>query len=218
MKKSKTKKRVKHPRAFFTQRFAAYFIDMFLITMITSIVTYPFINSSAVSKLSEQSREVMQNYVDQKIDVSTYMSQSIDISFEQARVTGFSSIITITILVLYFIVFQVYQGGQTLGKKMMKIKIVKDDDSILSMNDMIMRGLLNNFILADILIAIITLMGKNAYFYGSSIVEFIQYLFIIITIFMIIIRKDGKGLPDMFVGTQVINLSDEVEEEILCEN
>lgn len=218
MKKSKTKKRVKHPRAFFTQRFAAYFIDMFLITMITSIVTYPFINSSAVSKLSEQSREVMQNYVDQKIDVSTYMSQSIDISFEQARVTGFSSIITITILVLYFIVFQVYQGGQTLGKKMMKIKIVKDDDSILSMNDMIMRGLLNNFILADILIAIITLMGKNAYFYGSSIVEFIQYLFIIITIFMIIIRKDGKGLPDMFVGTQVINLSDEVEEEVLCEN
>ena len=219
MKKSTNVNVTKKPRAYFVQRFMAYFIDMLLIGMISSLITIPFVSNSSLAKLSDQSNEVVQNYVDKKIDILTYMNQSIDISYEQAQLTGFSNIITIVILVLYFIVFQIYQDGQTIGKRLMRIKIVKNDDSSLTMNDMIIRELLNNSILADILIAIITLFGKNAYFYGSITVELIQYIFIIITLFMIILRRDGRGLPDIITGTKVINLSEIVEEdEEVCEN
>lgn len=214
MKKNKKNK----PRAYFLQRVVSYLIDMMIISLVASLVTFPFTNNKTVEKLSEEANTVVQNYVDQKIDASTYLNQSIDISYEQAKLTGLSTIITIIILVLYFIVFQVYRGGQTIGKKLMKIKIIKKDESDLTMNNMILRGLFNNFILADILIAIITLFGKNAYFYGTSVVQMIQYVFIIITIFMIIIRKDGRGLPDLIAGTKVINLNEEVEEEEVCVN
>lgn len=205
-------------KAYFVQRLAAYIVDIMLISVISSLLTYPFTNNNTVKKLSEQSAEVVENYVDQKIDMYTYLSQSIDLSFEQSKATGFSNIIMIVILVLYFIVFQIYQDGQTVGKKLMKIKIIKNDDSNLTMNDMIVRQLVNNFILADILIAIITLFGKNAYFYGSVVVEVIQYIIMIVTLFMIIIRKDGRGVADWVAGTRVVNLNQEVMEEEVCEN
>ncbi len=205
-------------KAYFVQRLAAYIVDIMLISVISSLLAYPFTNNSTVKKLGEQSAEVIQNYINQKIDTTTYLSQSIDLSYEQTKAIGFSNIITIIILVLYFIVFQIYQEGQTLGKKLMKIKIIKNDHSSLTMNNMIARELINNFILADILIAIVTLFGKNAYFYGSSIIEVIQYLIVIITMFMIIIRKDGRGVADCIVGTRVISLNQEVMEEEVCEN
>lgn len=205
-------------KAYFVQRLAAYIVDIMLISVISSLLTYPFTNNDTVKKLNEQSTEVVQNYVNQKIDTTSYLSQSIDLSYEHSKVVGFSNIIMIVILVLYFIVFQIYQDGQTLGKKLMKIKIIKNDDSSLTMNNMIIRELVNNFILADILVAIITLFGKNAYFYGSIIVEVIQYIIIIVTLFMLIIRKDGRGVADFIAGTRVVNLNKEVMEEEVCEN
>lgn len=205
-------------KAYFVQRLAAYIVDIMLITVISSLLTYPFTTNDTVKRLNEQSVEVVQNYVDQKIDLTKYLSQSLDLSFEQAKATGFANIIAIIILVLYFIVFQVYQNGQTLGKRLMKIKIVKNDNSDLTMNNMIIRELINNFILADLIVAIITLFGRDFYVYGSIVVEVIQYIIIIATLFMIIIRKDGRGVADFIAGTKVINISQEVKEEEVCES
>jgi len=162
-----------------------------------------------VEKLNEQSTAIMEKYTKQEIDAQTYINQSMDNSYQIYRETGLSTVITIVIYVLYFIVLQNYMKGQTIGKRFMKIKIVKNDNSELTMNDMILRNLINNFILADILRAILVLISKNAYFYGSMIVEVIQYSILIASIFMIIIRKDGRSVADFIAGTKVINLKEE---------
>ncbi len=205
-------------KAYFVQRLAAYIVDIMLISVISSLLTYPFTTNDTVKKLNEQSVEVVQSYIDQKIDITKYLSQSLDLSYEQAKATGFANIIAIVILVLYFIVFQIYQDGQTLGKRLMKIRIVKNDGSSLTMNNMIIRQLINHFILADILVAIITLFGRDFYVYGSIVVEVVQYIIIIATLFMIIIRKDGRGIADCIAGTKVINIGQEVKEEEVCES
>lgn len=205
-------------KAYFVQRLAAYIVDIMLISVISSLLTYPFTTNDTVKKLNEQSVEVVQSYIDQKIDITKYLSQSLDLSYEQAKATGFANIIAIVILVLYFIVFQIYHDGQTLGKRLMKIRIVKNDGSSLTMNNMIIRQLINHFILADILVAIITLFGRNFYVYGSIVVEVVQYIIIIATLFMIIIRKDGRGIADCIAGTKVINIGQEVKEEEVCES
>ncbi len=196
---------MKTNKAYFIQRVVAYIIDIIFITIISSLITMPFVNNNNVAKLNEEMNNAAQNYTEKKIDMDTYVNQTLDISYQEAKETGLSNVISIIVLVLYFVVFQIYNNGQTIGKKLLKIKIVKNDNSELTMNNMIIRELFNSFILVNIIVSVVILFGKNAYFYGAVSIELLQYIFIIVTMFMIMIRKDGRGLPDMMANTKVIS-------------
>lgn len=197
----------KESKVYFIQRLGAYLIDAILISFIAVLISMPLMNNS-VEKLSAKSSEIMESYLKQEIDANTYMHQSIDISYQMARQNCLSTIATIVVEILYFMVLQFYLGGQTLGKRLLKIKIVKQDGSDLSMNDVVIRNLINNSIFADIVVAIMILFNKNVYFYGSSIVQIIQYIIIFVSIFMIIVRKDGRSVSDLIAGTKVVKVKE----------
>ena len=196
-------------KAYFLQRLLAYVFDMTIVVLVSTLISYPFISTKAVDKLNKQSSEILEKYQNQEISAKTYFNQSMDNSYQLSKETGLTNIVTIVVYVLYFIVYQMYMNGQTIGKRIMKIRIVKNKDGTLSMNDMLIRGLINNYILANILIAIFVLINRNTYVYGSSIVQIIQYAILIASIFMIIIRKDGRSVADLICGTKVVSLKEE---------
>lgn len=196
-------------KAYFLQRLLAYVFDMTIVVLVSTLISYPFISTKAVDKLNKQSSEILEKYQNQEISAKTYFNQSMDNSYQLSKETGLTNIVTIVVYVLYFIVYQMYMNGQTIGKRIMKIRIVKNKDGTLSMNDMLVRGLINNYILANILIAIFVLIDRNTYVYGSSIVQIIQYAILIASIFMIIIRKDGRSVADLICGTKVVSLKEE---------
>jgi uncharacterized RDD family membrane protein YckC len=196
-------------KAYFLQRLLAYVLDMTIVVLVSTLISYPFISTKAVDKLNKQSSEILEKYQNQEISAKTYFNQSMDNSYQLSKETGLTNIVTIVVYVLYFIVYQMYMNGQTIGKRIMKIRIVKNKDGTLSMNDMLVRGLINNYILANILIAIFVLINRNTYVYGSSIVQIIQYAILIASIFMIIIRKDGRSVADLICGTKVVSLKEE---------
>lgn len=196
-------------KAYFLQRLLAYVLDMTIVLLVSTLISYPFISTKAVDKLNKQSSEILEKYQNQEISAKTYFNQSMDNSYQLSKETGLTNIVTIVVYVLYFIVYQMYMNGQTIGKRIMKIRIVKNKDGTLSMNDMLVRGLINNYILANILIAIFVLINRNTYVYGSSIVQIIQYAILIASIFMIIIRKDGRSVADLICGTKVVSLKEE---------
>ena len=196
-------------KAYFLQRLLAYVLDMTIVVLVSTLISYPFISTKAVDKLNKQSSEILEKYQNQEISAKTYFNQSMDNSYQLSKETGLTNIVTIVVYVLYFIVYQMYMNGQTIGKRIMKIRIVKNKDGTLSMNDMLVSGLINNYILANILIAIFVLINRNTYVYGSSIVQIIQYAILIASIFMIIIRKDGRSVADLICGTKVVSLKEE---------
>lgn len=196
-------------KAYFLQRLLAYVLDMTIVVLVSTLISYPFISTKAVDKLNKQSSEILEKYQNQEISAKTYFNQSMDNSYQLSKETGLTNIVTIVVYVLYFIVYQMYMNGQTIGKRIMKIRVVKNEDGTLSMNDMLIRGLINNYILANILIAIFVLINRNTYVYGSSIVQIIQYAILIASIFMIIIRKDGRSVADLICGTKVVSLKEE---------
>lgn len=209
---------MENTRAFFVQRLIAYLIDMFIITILSTIVTYPFTDVESISKFSKETEQILVNYQDGKIDMNTYFNQAMDINYEQSKINGFASIIQILLLVLYFIVYQVYNNGQTIGKRIMKIRIVMNDNLDLTMNNMIIRELFNNLILLNIIVSILLLFNRNIYIYGTTILEGLQYLFLIVTVVMIFIRKDGRGLSDFLGKTKVIRTDICGSEVGLCQS
>lgn len=204
--------------ALFFQRLFAFIIDVIIISILSSLLSYPFYDSNSVQKLNDNSNEIMQKYIDQEINIKTYVSESIDISYEMARKNGVVSLISLFLSVLYFICFQFYKNGQTIGKNIMKIKVVSNDDQSLNINNYIFRSLIIDSIFVDmIVLCFVIFANREVYFYGVGMIEFIQYMVILISAFMVMFRKDSRGLHDLVANTKVIR-TDSVKELEVCEN
>lgn len=191
----------------FSKRFAAFIIDMIIIGIISSVLTFPFGNTDNYQKLTKESTQVMEDYFDKKITPETYLSRSSDISYDLSKEIGLKTIITIGIYILYFIVYQFYNNGRTLGKKLMKIKIVTDDNkNELSMNQIAVRSLIINSILVNLITLVATIFGtKDVYFVTSMVMQVIDMILMFTIAIMVLSREDKRGLHDIISHTKVIN-------------
>lgn len=200
--------------AYFIKRLGALIIDMIIVSTVVSMLTFFVNNNSNYEKLTKEYSDVMEQAMDKKTSPKEYkklLSKASDISYDLSRQTVVVSFVSITMYILYFIVFQFYNKGQTFGKKLMKIKIESNDGKALTMNQLAVRSLIINSILANlILLAVIILGSKDVYFASSTTVSMIQYIIIFTTAMMILFRKDKRGLHDVITNTKVINEKIEV--------
>lgn len=193
-------------KALFTQRLFAFLIDLLIVYIISSVISMPFINSSKNEKLANEAIEIRDKYMSGDISVESYVEQFGSISYKIAWNSGPYSIAVIVIQILYYVVYQLYNKGQTIGKKLTKIKVVSDIGQ-LDTNQMIFRSFVANFILLNIITFMFMLfVSKSIYFYGVSIFEVIQYLIIIISMFMVMYSKDGRAIHDRLTHTRVITV------------
>lgn len=200
--------------AYFIKRLGALIIDMIIVSTVVSMFTFFVNNNSNYEKLTKEYSDVMEQAMDKKTSPKEYkklLSKASDISYDLSKQTVVVSFISLTMYILYFIVFQFYNKGQTIGKKLMKIKIESNDGKDLTMNQLAVRSLIINSILANlILLAVIILGSKDVYFVSSTTVSMIQYIIIFTTAIMILFRKDKRGLHDVITNTKVINEKIEV--------
>ena len=192
--------------AVFLKRLLAYLLDFLLISMAASLLSIPFIDTSNEEKLNHQLVEMTEKYKDKEISINTFVNEYSSLYYDISRNQGVTMFITLVIEILYFIVFQLYNDGQTIGKKLMKIKIVSNDGE-LTMNTMIARSFLINSILLHLItiicITFLTIPLNYLYVVGSF--EMIQGLFIIVTVLMVMYSKDRRGAHDRITNTSVIN-------------
>lgn len=193
--------------ATFSKRLLAFILDVVIVGIISSVITFPFSNNSNYEKLQKESTELMEEYVDGKISPKAYLSRNSDISYDLSKETGLQTIITLAIYILYFIVFQFYNKGKTFGKKIMKIKIVSSDEKKeLTMNQLAVRSLIINSIFINLMVLVVTIFGnKDVFFITSTVTQFLDMILMFVIAIMVLSREDKKGLHDIVTHTVVIN-------------
>ena len=226
-KNTKSKKRTtiekvvkeKQPeKALFIQRFAAFILDVFIVSMVASMIAYPFLDMNSIDKLSESSTQIVEDYMKQEISIEEYTNESISVSYEKKKKQGILSLITIFLNILYFVVFQIKNDGQTIGKKLLKIKVSSNDGNQLTMNQMIFRSLIINSILIDMVnFCVLLFTNQMAYFYGVGILSMIQFTIIAASGFMVMFSEKRQGIHDLIAHTDVVKC-DLVKEMETCEN
>lgn len=191
--------------AVFLQRLVAYLIDGFIITMIISMIASLFVNSDAIQKINNELVDLINKLQTNDVSYLTYIKEVSVLELELAKQSGITTIVTLFVEILYFVVFQIYNSGQTIGKKIMKIKVISNNGE-LTMNQMIVRSLLINSVLLNMisLVAVSFINDPMQYLYVFGSFESIQYLFVIVTTLMIMFRKDHLSLHDMITNTRVI--------------
>lgn len=191
--------------AVFLQRLVAYLIDGFIITMIISMIASLFVNSDAIQKINNELVDLINKLQTNDVSYLTYIKEVSVLELELAKQSGIITIVTLFVEILYFVVFQIYNSGQTIGKKIMKIKVISNNGE-LTMNQMIVRSLLINSVLLNMisLVAVSFINDPMQYLYVFGSFDSIQYLFVIVTTLMVMFRKDHVSLHDMITNTRVI--------------
>ena len=130
----------------------------------------------------------------------------MEILYNNQKSNIIGSSISVILTIAYFVVFQYMNKGQTLGKKLLKIRVVdKDTNKPTTIVKGLIRSLFTLNIASGVLnILFIYTLNKTSYFLGYGFVGGLEWLFIIITIFFVLYRKDGRGLHDMMTNTTVI--------------
>ena len=203
-------------KAMFSQRVLAYIIDFAILWLITFVITMFVPVNDTATKLYEEQNRVIEGYVEGTVSMEEYVNQIVDLGYDISKQTVIVSIVTIVISLLYYVVYPCYNNGQTFGKKLMKIKIKKTDDTELSMNDLLIRSMINNSILVNIItVALVLFLSKDLFLSTSSLLSSIQYLVLIISLIMIAFTKNAQGLHDKIAKTEVV-VADTVKEDVLC--
>lgn len=188
----------------FLKRFLAYLIDIILVGTIMGIISAIFTTKNA-TVLSNQFLELNEQVINTKLDFGIYYSRVADITLSLDRENFMINIINCVIIILYFVVLPLYKNGQTLGKKIFKIKIVREDKEDLTANELIIRNIVVNGLLNTFLaFCLVFLLSGFEYFTITSIIGFIQFVLVVVSACMIIFRKDKKGLHDIITKTKVV--------------
>lgn len=194
-------------RATFFNRLGAYLIDTIIISLIFSLICLGFGNreSNAEKLMAELDTQLVEGTITPEVYLDEYSEVLYDYQKENVLQSGISVALTIA----YFVIFQYMNKGQTIGKKILKIKVVdKDTKEPIS----ILKGLLRSFIVLSILsgtlcIIFLYIFSKNNYLISYTTLLFLEGIFTLITTLLVLYRKDGRGLHDMIANTIVIKES-----------
>lgn len=190
------------------KRISAYLIDLFLITFVAFlIIQIPFVNPymSKYEKTYNEYIKLEKKYDNRKIKVNEYNTKSRNLSYKMDKYNFPYTVVTTACLFGYFILFQYYNNGQTLGKKLLKIRIKSNDNKKLKFTNYLIRGLLlNNIIINILMILCLLITDRTIYYYSTYVISIIQVVFMYANIITLLFRKDNRGLHDIVANTKVV--------------
>lgn len=191
-------------KAKFFDRLTAYIIDVIIISLITSIIftSIPTNNKELEKQLSSLQDEVLSN----NITYEEFIDEYQDLYYKNKKDTMTQSAITLTITIAYFVIFQYMNKGQTIGKKILHLRVVDNNtEKPLS----IFKGLIRSLLIWNILsgtlgIVLIYILNKESYITSYLIISSLESIFIFITAMFTLYRKDNRGLHDIIINSKVI--------------
>lgn len=192
-------------KANFWKRFTAYMIDVLLLWLTLFIIELIIPVSDLYISTDKALTVISENFVTVKISLATFLNGYATLIRIADKEQLFLSLTNVIFILVYFCVIPYFFDGKTIGKKLIGIKIARKDGECLTLNSLLIRNMVINGLasLLICLVCIFILPGK-IYFIVTSIFGIIQLLLVIVSGFMVLYRKDKRGLQDIFSQTNVI--------------
>ncbi len=206
---------------FKVKRFIAFFIDLFLVTVLTVFITNvyyvnPYIND--VEDATKAYNEVLNDYssLTSEDDIEEFLNNIQDKLYAYEHTQIYVHMWYLIFYFGYFVIFAYFTNGQTLGKKLMGLIIVNEDKSKVGIWGLFKRTLTNgssffmgmNIVVFMSLILTLTLKASRAYvlIYMSSLV--LGTILEIANIIVYIKSEKYKCLNDYVSNTKVIKVQE----------
>lgn len=195
------------------KRVLAYLVDVMIISFVSLLLTYFVPTSENYNKLNKEFETLTIDYRNQEVTMEEYLEKGTDINYQLNKEAVPQTIVSTVLSIIYFVVLAYFMNGETLGKKLMKIKITSNNDKKLTMNNYLIRALVIDSVLMNIITIItILLFSKDIYLTSYNIISYVFSFVYIVSLAMILFSKNGRGLQDILANTKVIS-TETVEEK-----
>ena len=185
------------------KRVLAYIVDYIIVALIASLFAKVSILNPNYDKYMEEYNKYVESLKVSLEDNST--EELYDNSYEMTKLGINMTIITIVVGVVYYVGFQYINKGQTIGKKLLKIKIVDENNEKPKFQQVLIHAILINSLLVSTLSVIaISFMSKASYLKVDQILQILDLAIMFGSLGCMIVRKDGKGLHNILAKTNVI--------------
>lgn len=186
----------------FGRRVVAFLIDVIILYLFSTVVTAFVPTFGDIQEYTSQLNDVLEEMTKEDVNEEQLIQKTNDIAYNVSKATYLYQITTITIYILYFVVYQKKKNGQTIGKRKMKIVVKKKDNSELRYDDLLKRGsLLYGFLTNIIMLGVLLFASKSIYFATNNLLIYVQYAIFIVCILTTAFK--GVGLHDKFANTVV---------------
>lgn len=162
---------------------------------------------------------ITSKYDDNKISTGEYKQITEELQEKLNTITAeysyilskygiYNTVITLTCTLLYFGVIQYFLKGATIGKKLLRLKVVPASDKKINILNYLLRSLIVNDVLLNAIGTIFLMFtSKEIYLQANSILTTLVSISEAIIIFLVLTREDGRGLHDLLFNTKVIDTS-----------
>lgn len=187
----------------FSKRLLAYLLDITIlgIVLLLTNIIIPKDNKDLNVKLDT----LNESYINEEISFNEYLNNYSEISYNLDKQNIIYTVVNIVFVIAYFIILPYFLNGQTLGKKVFKIKVTKENK--LTIISLIIRNLIINglgYMLLSLLL--IYILKPYIYFITTTILSLIQLTLMIIILIGLIKNNDKLILHDRLSNTKVINV------------
>lgn len=202
-------------KATFFERLGAYILDAFIVSIIFSLICMGI--STTETKTEKLMAELDNKLMEKKVTTEEYIEEYQILLYDYQKENILTTSISLALTIAYYIVFQFLNKGQTLGKKLLNLKVVDiKTEKQISISRYILRYILIYNLLSGILsIPLLYVLNQKTYFAIYFILLAIEMIFILINVMFILYRKDKRGLHDILTNTVVIKKGSNMNENVI---
>ncbi len=192
--------------ASFFDRLGAYVLDALLIFAISSVISVFIPNKG--SDIEKEMTVLLEEYTNGEMDAQVYLDKYSNLTYQYQKENWLLSLVSVSLSLIYYVVFAWYNNGQTIAKKLMNIKVVDNKTGNKpSFIQMFLRNMIIYSLLSSIVMLVLLFVGSKIFVYTYIGFAIIELLFVILTVMFVLYRKDKRGLHDIMSGTKVIKES-----------
>lgn len=192
--------------ASFFDRLGCYLLDVLLIFAISSVISV-FIPSKG-SDINKEITALTEKYTNGEVGSEAFINEYQDLMYNYQKDNYLSTVVSVGLNFIYFVVFAYFNKGQTIAKKLTNIKVVDNKTGERpKFWQMLVRNIFIYSLLSNIIILILLFTSKNNFIYCYTLVGGFDLMFVMITVMFVLYRKDKRGLHDMMACTKVVKES-----------
>lgn len=184
------------------RRLVAYLFDMMVLMGILMLIYYFLPEIHNITVLNQEFDHVNDLLFSNNISFGSYLTRVASIMQELDKERILYSLINAVYIIVYFVIIP-FKTKKTFGMYLMGLKYESKDQSY-SVDDLLVRSMITCgllYLLASLVL--IYVLPSIAYFLTNIIFAIIQISLVVISFFMVLYRKDHRGLQDLWSRTVI---------------